>query len=69
MEVKVINNQVEKALRDLKRKLIREGLFKEISRRRYYSKPSIRAKLKREETEKRRGRDRRRQQTRNANAF
>jgi len=62
MEVKVINNQVEKALRDLKRKLIKEGLFKEISRRRFYAKPSIRAKLKREESEKKKSRDRKKPQ-------
>lgn len=60
MIVKVVNNQVERAMRDLKRKLIREGLFKEISKRRFYSKPSVRLKVKREEAEKRRHKDRKR---------
>lgn len=58
MEVKVINNQVESAMQKLKRQLIREGLFKDLKKRRYYSKPSIRAKLKREEAEKARHKDR-----------
>ncbi|MBL0691663.1 MAG: 30S ribosomal protein S21 [SAR324 cluster bacterium] len=58
MDIKVINNQMERALRDLKRKLIREGLFREISKRRFYAKPSVKAKLKREEAQKRRSRER-----------
>ena len=58
MEVKVVNNQVERAMRDLKKKLIREGLFKELSKRRFYYKPSVRIKLKREEAEKRRIKER-----------
>lgn len=60
MQVKVVNNQVERALRDLKRKLIREGLFKELSKRRFYLKPSIRQKIKREDADKRRNKDRKR---------
>ncbi len=60
MEVKVINNQVEKSMRELKRLLIREGLFKELKKRRYYAKPSVRAKLKREDAEKTRHKDRKR---------
>ncbi|MGK0290423.1 MAG: small subunit ribosomal protein S21 [bacterium] len=57
MNVKVVNNQVERAMRELKRKLIREGLFKELSKRRFHSKPSIKTKVKREEAEKRRNKD------------
>ena len=60
MQVSVSNNQVEKAIRELKRKLIREGLFKEVSRRRFYLKPSVKLKSKREEAEKRRNKDRKR---------
>lgn len=63
MIVKVVNNQVDRAMRDLKRKLIREGLFKEISKRRFYLKPSIRKKIKSEEAEKRRNKDRKRANT------
>ena len=60
MEVKVINNQFESAMQKLKRQLIREGLFKELKKRRYYAKPSVKAKLKREEAEKARHKDRKR---------
>ncbi|KAK3608910.1 hypothetical protein CHS0354_006951 [Potamilus streckersoni] len=60
----VVNNQVEKAIKELKRKLIREGVFKEISKRRFYLKPSVKAKLKREEAEKRKIKDRRRHHAR-----
>ena len=58
MEVKVINNQVEIAMLRLKRQLIKEGLFKELKKRRYYAKPSVRSKLKREEAEKSRFKER-----------
>lgn len=60
METKVVNNQIERAMRDFKRNTIRSGLFKELGKRRFYAKPSVKAKLKREEAEKRRSRDRRR---------
>tara|TARA_B100001063_G_scaffold129710_1_gene121249 strand:- start:108 stop:314 length:207 start_codon:yes stop_codon:yes gene_type:complete len=39
-EVIVRNNNVEKAMRVLKKKLLRDGLIKEIKERQYYSKPS-----------------------------
>jgi|TARA_B110000211_G_C13677124_1_gene377123 small subunit ribosomal protein S21 len=39
-EVIVRNNNVEKAMRILKKKLLRDGLMKEMKERQYYSKPS-----------------------------
>ncbi|MDH5559961.1 MAG: 30S ribosomal protein S21 [Deltaproteobacteria bacterium] len=60
MEIKVVNNQVDRAMRELKRMLIREGLFKELKKRRFYSKPCVKTKLKREEAEKTRHKDRKR---------
>jgi len=60
MEVKIVNNQVERGMRELKRMLIREGLFKELKKRRNFSKPSVKNKLKREEAEKTRHKDRKR---------
>ena len=36
MTVKVHNNNVEKAMRQLKKKLLRDGLFNEIRERRYF---------------------------------
>jgi len=64
MEVKVINNQIERSMRELKRMLIREGVFKELKKRRYYYKPSIKDRMKREDAEKTRHKDRKRAQAR-----
>ena len=43
MQVFVRDNDVEQALRILKRKMQREGVFREMRRRRFYEKPSDRA--------------------------
>ncbi|MCB9029598.1 MAG: 30S ribosomal protein S21 [Deltaproteobacteria bacterium] len=48
-----VDHNVEKAMRVLKRKLIREGLFKELKLRRYYEKPSEKKKRKDKESMKR----------------
>ncbi len=40
MQVLVRDNNVEQALRVLKKKLQREGVFREMKRRRHYEKPS-----------------------------
>ncbi len=40
MKVDVRNNNVDRALKVLKRKLIDEGVFKELQERRFYEKPS-----------------------------
>ena len=53
MEVRVQNNNVERALRDLKRGLERAGVFKELRRRRFYEKPSEKRKRKQAEAKKR----------------
>ena len=53
MEVTVYQNQVERALKVLKRQLIKDGLLKELKRRRFYEKPSIKKKLKQKEAKKR----------------
>jgi small subunit ribosomal protein S21 len=37
---------VEKALRRLKKKLSREGTFEQVRRRRYFEKPSVKARRK-----------------------
>ncbi|MEW9308366.1 30S ribosomal protein S21 [Labrys neptuniae] len=42
MQVLVRDNNVDQALRVLKKKLQREGLFREMKRRRAYEKPSER---------------------------
>lgn len=46
LEVKVFDNDVEKALKILKNKLSKSGLFKELKVRRAYEKPSVKKKRK-----------------------
>lgn len=46
LEVKVFDNDVERALRVLKNKLSKSGLFKELKLRRAYEKPSVKRKRK-----------------------
>jgi small subunit ribosomal protein S21 len=50
----VHGNDIEKALRDLKRMVQRDGILKEIKKRRYYEKPSVKKKRKQMEAERRR---------------
>ena len=52
MEIKVHGNNIEKAIRDLKNKLQREGFFKELKKRRFHEKPSVKEKQKRIEARK-----------------
>jgi small subunit ribosomal protein S21 len=52
LEVNVYQNQVDKALKVLKRELTKEGLLKELKLRRFYEKPSLKKKRKRSEQEK-----------------
>ena len=56
--IKIGHNQdPTRAMQKLKNKLIQEGLFQELKRRRYYAKPSKKKKLKREEAERQRVKD------------
>lgn len=52
MEIKVFGNNIEKAIKDLKIRLQKEGIFKELKNRRFYEKPSVREKRKRIEAQK-----------------
>jgi small subunit ribosomal protein S21 len=54
LDIKVYSNDVEKALKSLKRQLQKDGLFKEIKQRSFYEKPSVKAKRKRREALKKR---------------
>jgi len=54
LQVTVYQNQVEKALKLLKRRLSNEGVFKELKRKRFYIKPSLKKKLKTKEALKKR---------------
>ncbi len=53
MEVKVLSQDIEKALRSLKKKLQLDGVFGELKKRRFYEKPSVKKKRKQLEAQKR----------------
>ena len=56
--IKVGHNQdPARAMQKLKNKLIQEELFVELKKRRYYAKPSLKRRLKREEAERQRVKD------------
>jgi small subunit ribosomal protein S21 len=63
VEVTVLSRDVEKALRNLKKKLQLDGLFAELKKRRHYEKPSVKKKNKQLEAEKRRRKALRRSRT------
>ena len=50
IEVEVRNNNVEKALRVLKKKLQKDGLFRELRMRQFYEKPSLKKQRKLKES-------------------
>jgi small subunit ribosomal protein S21 len=54
LDIKVYGNDIEKALKALKRQLQKEGLFKEIKKRSFYEKPSEKEKRKQKEARKKR---------------
>tara|TARA_B110000196_G_scaffold151858_1_gene130874 strand:- start:232 stop:441 length:210 start_codon:yes stop_codon:yes gene_type:complete len=47
--IEVRNNNVEKALRVLKKKLLKDGVMKELRERQYFSKPSWKKREKKKE--------------------
>ena len=51
------NDNPERAITKLKNIVIKEGLYKELKDRRYYAKPSLKKKLKREEAARQRVKD------------
>ena len=65
MEIRVNDNDIEKAIKILKRKLEKDGLMGELKKRRFYEKPSAKMKTKQREARKRKAKNRsRRIQTR-----
>lgn len=53
VKVDVRNNDVEQALRRLKKILNREGVFREMRQRRHFEKPFIKRQRKQREAERR----------------
>lgn len=54
MEVRVQDNQIENAIKALKRQMAKDGILKELKKRRAYEKPSVKRKRKRQEAKRRR---------------
>ena len=54
MIVEVYGNNVEKALKILKRQMQKQGITKDVNKSRFYEKPSLKRKRKREEAMRRR---------------
>ena len=50
IQVTVKENNIEQALRSLKKKMQREGLYKEMKLRKHYEKPSLKKAREKEES-------------------
>ena len=46
MKIVVFDNQVDAALKQLKKQMLKDGLFQEMKRREHYEKPSVKRKRK-----------------------
>jgi small subunit ribosomal protein S21 len=54
MKIEVFDNQIEAALKALKKEMLKGGIFKEMKRREYYEKPSVKRKRKQAEARRKR---------------
>ncbi len=54
MSIIVHANDIDRALRDLKRMVQREGVLKDLKKKRFYEKPSVKKKRKQLEAARRR---------------
>jgi small subunit ribosomal protein S21 len=54
MRVAVVGNEIEAALKTLKKLMLKDGAFREMKRRAYYEKPSIKRKRKQAAARKKR---------------
>jgi small subunit ribosomal protein S21 len=54
MKIVVLDNQIEAALKQLKKQMLKDGLFQEMKRRAHYEKPSVRRKRKSAQARKKR---------------
>jgi small subunit ribosomal protein S21 len=52
MRIEVHDNQIEPALKTLKKEMLKGGLFKEMKKRAYYEKPSVKRKRKQAQARK-----------------
>jgi small subunit ribosomal protein S21 len=56
VRIEVFDNQIEAALKALKKQMLKEGAFQEMKRRAYYEKPSVKRKRKQAQARKKRRR-------------
>ena len=54
MKIEVVDNQIEAALKQLKKQMLKEGLYQEMKRRQHYEKPSVKRKRKSAQARKKR---------------
>ena len=54
MRIVVVDNQVEAALKQLKKQMLKDGLYQEMKRRQHYEKPSVKRKRKAAQARKKR---------------
>ena len=54
--IDVIGNQIEPALKALKKQMLKDGTFQEMKRRAFYEKPSVKRKRKQAQARKKRRR-------------
>ena len=50
----MIDNQIEAALKQLKKQMLKDGLYQEMKRRQHYEKPSVKRKRKSAQARKKR---------------
>lgn len=56
VEVQVVDNQIERAVKTLKKMLRKEGILTQLKEKRFYEKPSVKKRRKRAKAAKRRRR-------------
>jgi small subunit ribosomal protein S21 len=56
VQIEAFDNQIEAALKPLKKQLLKDGIFQEMKRRAHYEKPSVKRKRKQAMARKRRRR-------------
>jgi small subunit ribosomal protein S21 len=56
MKIEVFDNQIEAALKTLKKRMLKDGVFQEMKRRAFYEKPSVKRKRKQAQARKKRRR-------------
>jgi len=54
VKIVVIDNQIEAALKQLKKQMLKDGLYQEMKRRQHYEKPSVKRKRKAAQARKKR---------------